>query len=67
MISPSSTNDHVTDAGDYIFRACYKDSFQGPVVAQYAVEQLKAKNAAILFDNTNDYSVGMKDNFQEEV
>lgn len=66
MISPSSTNDAVTDAGDYIFRACYKDSFQGPVVAQYSIEQLKAKTAAILFDNTNDYSVGMKDNFKSE-
>lgn len=66
MVSPSSTNDAVTNAGDYIFRACYKDSFQGPVVAQYAVEQLKAKTAAILFDNTNDYSVGMKDNFKAE-
>lgn len=66
MISPSSTNDAVTDAGDYIFRACYKDSFQGPVVAQYAINDLKAKNAAILFDNTNDYSVGMKDNFKAE-
>ncbi|HEY5586181.1 MAG TPA: ABC transporter substrate-binding protein [Ruminiclostridium sp.] len=66
MISPSSTNDAVTNAGDYIFRACYKDSFQGPVVAQYAINDLKSKNAAILFDNTNDYSVGMKDNFKAE-
>lgn len=66
MISPSSTNDTVTDAGDYIFRACYKDSFQGPVVAQYAIEKLSAKKAAILFDNTNDYSVGMKDNFKKK-
>lgn len=66
MISPSSTNDAVTNAGDYIFRACYKDSFQGPVVAQFSIDQLKAKNAAILFDNTNDYSVGMKDNFKAE-
>ncbi len=66
MISPSSTNDTVTDAGDYIFRACYKDSFQGPVVAQYAIEKLGAKKAAILFDNKNDYSVGMKENFKKK-
>lgn len=64
MISPSSTNDSVTDAGDYIFRACYKDSFQGPVVAQFATETLKATKAAILFDNGNDYSKGMKDTFK---
>lgn len=66
MISPSSTNDAVTDAGDYIFRACYKDSFQGGVLGQFAVETLKAKTAAIIFDNTNDYSVGMKDNFTKK-
>lgn len=65
MISPSSTNDAVTTGGDYIFRACYKDSFQGGVLARYAFENLNAKNAAILFDNTNDYSVGMKDNFKK--
>lgn len=59
MISPSSTNDTVTDAGDYIFRACYNDSFQGEVVAQFAFQNLKSKNAAILFDNTNDYSKGL--------
>ncbi len=66
MISPSSTNDTVTDAGDYIFRACYNDSFQGQVVAKYALETLKAKNAAILFDNTNDYSKGLRDNFKKK-
>lgn len=66
MISPSSTNDTVTDAGDFIFRACYKDSFQGAVVAQYAFESLKAKSAAILFDNTNDYSKGLTTNFTEK-
>lgn len=66
MISPSSTNDTVTDAGDYIFKACYNDSFQGPVVAQYAIETLKAKTAAIMFDNTNDYSVGLKNSFGDE-
>lgn len=66
MISPSSTNDTVTDAGDYIFRACYNDSFQGQVVAQYAFETLGAVNAAILFDNTNDYSKGLTTNFKEK-
>ncbi|MCX7842251.1 MAG: ABC transporter substrate-binding protein [Clostridia bacterium] len=66
MISPSSTNDTVTDAGDYIFRACYNDSFQGQVVAKFAQETLKAKNAAILFDNTNDYSKGLRDNFKKK-
>lgn len=66
MISPSSTNDAVTSAGEYIFRACYNDSFQGQVVAQFAIENLKAKNAAILYDNTNDYSKGLRDNFKKK-
>lgn len=67
MISPSSTNDTVTDAGDAIFRACYNDSFQGQVVAQFSFETLGAKKAAILFDNTNDYSKGVATNFKEKI
>jgi branched-chain amino acid transport system substrate-binding protein len=64
MITPSSTNDTVTDAGDYIFRACFTDKFQGTSIAKYAVETLKAKKAAVLFDVTSDYSKGLKDNFK---
>lgn len=63
MITPTSTNDTVTDAGDFIFRACYNDSFQGQVCAKFASETLKAKKAAILYDNTNDYSKGLTKNF----
>ncbi len=66
MISPTSTNDTVTDAGDYVFRACYNDSFQGQVVAKFAAEDLSAKKAAIIFDNTNDYSKGLRDNFKKK-
>ena len=65
MITPSSTNDTVTDAGDYIFRACYNDSFQGTVVAKFAQTDLKAKTAAILYDVTNDYSKGLMENFKK--
>lgn len=66
LISTSSTNDTVTDAGDFIFRACYNDSFQGQVVAQYAYDSLKAKNAAVLYDISNDYSVGLTENFKSK-
>ena len=66
MVTPTSTNDTVTEAGDYIFRICYTDSFQGQVVAQYAFETLKTKKAAILYDNTNDYSKGLTNNFKEK-
>lgn len=66
MITPSSTNDTVTDAGDYIFRACYNDSFQGQVCAQFAYETLKGRKAAIIYDVTNDYSKGLTTNFKEK-
>ena len=64
LITPTSTNDKVTDAGNYIFRACYKDSFQGKVVGQFAANSLKAKVAGVLFDKANDYSFGLKSNFE---
>jgi branched-chain amino acid transport system substrate-binding protein len=66
MITPSSTNDTITDAGDYIFRACYNDSFQGQVVAQFSFTTLKAKKAAILYDVTNDYSKGLTTNYSDK-
>jgi branched-chain amino acid transport system substrate-binding protein len=63
MISPSSTNEKVTDAGDFIFRSCFIDPFQGTVNAKFAFDSLKAKKAAVMFDNSNDYSKGLKDTF----
>ena len=64
MLSSSSTADEVTDAGDFVFRACYNDSFQGVVVSQFAFETVGAKKAAILFDNANDYSKGLTETFK---
>ena len=59
MITPSSTNPEVTTKGDYIFRMCFIDSYQGPIMAQFAANDLKAKRAAILTDIKNDYSTGL--------
>ena len=59
MISPSSTNPKVTQIGDYIFRVCFIDPFQGEVMAKFAFNSLKAKKAAILFDSNSDYSKGL--------
>lgn len=56
MLSPSATNDKVTKVGDYIFRTCYIDSFQGIAMANYAAKDLKAKTAALLVDNDMDHS-----------
>lgn len=63
MITPSSTNPAVTQRGDYIFRVCFMDDFQGAVMAKFAADTLKAKRVAILVDIRNDYSVGLKDVF----
>jgi len=65
MISPSSTNPRVTQVGDYIFRVCFIDPFQGSVMAKFAATTLKLKKAAILRDIKNDYSVGLANYFAE--
>jgi branched-chain amino acid transport system substrate-binding protein len=66
MISPSSTNPKVTQIGDYIFRVCFIDPFQGFVMAKFASNTLKIKNVAVLRDVKNDYSVGLADVFVED-
>jgi branched-chain amino acid transport system substrate-binding protein len=63
MISPSSTNPKVTAVGDYIFRVCFIDPFQGKVMAKFAANTLKVKRVAILRDIKNDYSVGLAEVF----
>jgi len=64
MISPTSTNAGVTLIGDYIFRACFIDSFQGTVMANYVWNTLKLKTAAVLYDNGNDYNKGLAEYFK---
>ncbi len=64
MISPSSTNPAVTQIGDMVFRVCFLDPFQGWVEAKFARENLKAQKAAILYDQTQAYSKGLKDYFK---
>jgi branched-chain amino acid transport system substrate-binding protein len=65
MISPASTNPKVTEFGDYIFRTCFIDPFQGTVCARFARNKLKAKTAAIFMDNKSDYSKGLSKFFKE--
>jgi branched-chain amino acid transport system substrate-binding protein len=63
MVSPSSTNPKVTEVGDMIFRVCFIDPFQGWVCAKFASEHLKAKKAAILYDQVAPYAVGLQEEF----
>jgi branched-chain amino acid transport system substrate-binding protein len=65
MVTPLATNPKVTQIGDYIFRVCFIDEFQGRVMARFALEELKAKKAAILTDTKQDYSVGLSGFFDQ--
>ena len=65
MISPSSTNPKVTEIGDYIFRMCFIDPFQGTVMAKFTANDLGLKNVAILKDVKNEYSIGLTEFFTQ--
>jgi branched-chain amino acid transport system substrate-binding protein len=65
MISPSSTNPKVTEVGDYIFRVCFIDPFQGTVMANFGAKTLNMKTAAVLTDVTSDYSEGLAKFFKD--
>jgi branched-chain amino acid transport system substrate-binding protein len=68
-ISPTATNPKVTVADgkrkEYMFRACFIDPFQGAVLAKFAQDTLKKKNAAVLYDASNDYSKGIAEVFRD--
>ena len=64
MISPASTNPKVTEMGDYIFRVCFIDPFQGTVMSKFALSR-GWKNVAVLTDVKQDYSVGLSQFFKE--
>jgi branched-chain amino acid transport system substrate-binding protein len=63
MVTPSSTNPEITQVGDYIFRVCFIDPFQGEVMAKFAFHSLKLKKAAVLRDTHSQYSVGLANYF----
>lgn len=63
-ISPASTNDTLTaNGGPYTSRICFKDAFQGAVLARFSLSQ-GWKKAAIVVDKAQDYSVGLAENFE---
>jgi branched-chain amino acid transport system substrate-binding protein len=65
QISPASTNPAVTDTGDYIFRVCFIDPFQGVVMAKFAKDTLKIRKVAVLTSVSSAYSVGLAKYFKE--
>jgi branched-chain amino acid transport system substrate-binding protein len=65
MMAISSTNPKVTEIGDYIFRICFIDPFQGAVLAKFAHGSLKAKRIALLTSVNSPYSVGLSSVLKE--
>jgi branched-chain amino acid transport system substrate-binding protein len=61
LLTPSATNIAVTKIGDYIFRSCFIDPFTGQMMARFALDRLRAKQAIVITDVKQDYSVGLTD------
>lgn len=67
MISPTGTHLDITPDYENVFRACFIDPYQGVLAGQFAVENLKAKKVAIVYNVGNDYSVGLAEEFKKVV
>ena len=67
LIAPAATAVPVTEVGDFIFRACFIDPFQGTVGGRFVTEELGLKRTAVLYDISNDYSVGLYESFKAAV
>ena len=65
MISPWSTNPDTTKDRPYVFRGCFLDPFQGPVLANFIKEEFGFKKAAVLYDVASDYPKGLAEFFKE--
>ncbi len=63
MVSPASTNPKVTEQGDFVFRVCFIDPFQGTVLSKFSLNK-GWKKIAILTDVKQDYSVGLSEFFK---
>jgi branched-chain amino acid transport system substrate-binding protein len=65
MISPWSTNPSTTLDRPYVFRGCFLDPFQGPVVANFITDEFGFSKAAVLYDVASDYPKGLAEVFKE--
>ena len=65
MISPWSTNPNTTLDRPYVFRGCFLDPFQGPVVANFITEEFGFTKAAVLYDVASDYPKGLAEVFKQ--
>jgi len=65
MLTATGTNIDITKAGEYVARTCFVDPFQGEAIANFAVDDLKAKTAIIMTDLSSDYSLGLSKAFEK--
>ncbi len=65
MVSPWSTNPNTTKDRPYVFRGCFLDPFQGPVVANFVKEEFGFTKAAVLYDVASDYPKGLAEFFKK--
>lgn len=65
MLTPLATNPKVTQIGEFIFRSCFVDSFQGKLIAKFMLEDLKAKRAVVLVNAGQIYSTGLASVFEK--
>ena len=65
-ITPSASAYEVTNGGSNLFRACFLDPYQAGIAAKYAKEVLGAETVGIIYDNSNDYTLGLFDAFTKE-
>lgn len=66
LVTPGSTNPEVTKKGDYIFRICYTDEYQGAVMARFSYKRLNSKSAALITDQASAYSINLSKIFKQE-
>ncbi|UCD65498.1 MAG: ABC transporter substrate-binding protein [Deltaproteobacteria bacterium] len=65
MITPWSTNPDSTKDRPFVFRGCFLDPFQGPVLANFITEEFGFKKAAVLYDVASDYPKGLAEFFKQ--
>ena len=65
MISPWSTNPDTTKDRPFVFRGCFLDPFQGPVLANFITNEFGYTKAAVLYDVASDYPKGLAEFFKE--
>lgn len=66
VVAIGATRTDLTDVGSNIFRVCYTDDLQGPVMATFAYDKLGLRNVAVMTDNKQPYSQGLSQSFEAE-